>query len=189
MSQDCQAGQVECLWPRYPYKSADPPNSRAISSIVAHSDRSDGAYATYIRMLRQFGRPYQPTQEEVAIIAKLYPNDDPANPPWDRIQADIIAQKGWSPSEFASLTASFVVRMIGPVNSGVDTDSRGGFNSARQLADAHGVDHEKLRKRLDRWRRKNPGSKGWIENIEPEAKQPRYLYRESAVLSIIEDLK
>lgn len=47
------------------------------------------------------------------------------------------------------------------------------------LAAALGLPAEALRKRLDRWRKRNED--GWQETTEPRAGEPRYVYRESAV--------
>ncbi len=59
--------------------------------------------------------------------------------------------------------------------------------SPRELADKHGVDAGALRKRLDCWRYAHDA--GYIEVTNPARNQPKYLYNESAVMSVIESLK
>jgi hypothetical protein len=59
------------------------------------------------------------------------------------------------------------------------------------LAAKYGVPQPALEKRLERWRNAHPqeSGKGWIEAPDRGPRQPKYLYRVSAVLPIIEDLK
>jgi hypothetical protein len=64
----------------------------------------------------------------------------------------------------------------------------GGYYSVADLAGMAGVDPEALRKRLDRWRRKNPGGE-FIQNTERRSREPGYLYSRDAVIPVIEALK
>ena len=59
--------------------------------------------------------------------------------------------------------------------------------SSREIADKAGVVHEPLRKRLDRWRRKNPDQSGgdWFEVSDRKSKDPQFLYRVGAVRAIV----
>ena len=61
-----------------------------------------------------------------------------------------------------------------------------GRMNVRELAEKHGVDREKLRRRLERWRRTAPA--GWFEDEDPIKNQPRYFYDEVAVLGVIQEL-
>lgn len=56
-----------------------------------------------------------------------------------------------------------------------------------RLAEISGVPQEALRLRIVRWRRKH--LEGWIEDHEAKSRQPRFLYRYSAVEHIIANLK
>ena len=56
-----------------------------------------------------------------------------------------------------------------------------------QLAEAFGVDKESLRKRLDRFRRRNQD--GWKENEDRRPREPGYFYRVGAVRDILESLR
>jgi hypothetical protein len=59
--------------------------------------------------------------------------------------------------------------------------------SPRNLAEKYGVGAEALRKRLDRWRYAHDA--GYVEVSNPPRNEPKYLYDESAVMSVIEVLK
>jgi hypothetical protein len=52
-----------------------------------------------------------------------------------------------------------------------------------ELAAAHNLDAEALRKRLDRWRKTN--ADGWQEISEPRSNEPRYLYRVGAIRHLL----
>lgn len=49
-----------------------------------------------------------------------------------------------------------------------------GYFSAKQLAARHGLDPEKLRRRLDRWRANHKSDDGWTEHEDMIKNQPRY---------------
>lgn len=55
------------------------------------------------------------------------------------------------------------------------------------LAKKHGVDREALRQRLNRFRERSEN--GWKETDNCRPREPKYLYRSSAVMHIIEDLR
>jgi hypothetical protein len=59
--------------------------------------------------------------------------------------------------------------------------------SAADLANHYHLAPEPLRKTLDRWRAKN--ADGWSEVTDRKPREPRYLYRVSAVRSVIEKLQ
>jgi hypothetical protein len=59
--------------------------------------------------------------------------------------------------------------------------------SPRELADKHGVSGEALRKRLDRWRHEHDA--GYVEVSNSTPREPKYLYDEAVVVSVIEALK
>lgn len=59
--------------------------------------------------------------------------------------------------------------------------------SPRELAERYGVGVDALTKRLERWRYKHDD--GFIEVSNPAQNEPKYLYDESAVMLIINDLK
>jgi len=59
--------------------------------------------------------------------------------------------------------------------------------SARELAEKHTVDPDKLRKRLDTWRYDHDSGYVGVQNRKP--REPKYLYDESAVMPVIEKLK
>jgi hypothetical protein len=61
------------------------------------------------------------------------------------------------------------------------------YLSPSDLASKNGVGSEKLRKRLERWRRAHDA--GYVEASNPAAQGPRYLYSERAVQPIIDALK
>ncbi len=61
-----------------------------------------------------------------------------------------------------------------------------GFASARELANRWGLSNGAARKRLDRWREKNPMSKGYTENVNRARHEPQYLYDPKAVGFILD---
>lgn len=62
-----------------------------------------------------------------------------------------------------------------------------GYYSYAELADRHDVDKDRLRKRLDRWRKDT--FNGWRETTERTSTEARYVYQESAVTGVITALK
>jgi len=56
-----------------------------------------------------------------------------------------------------------------------------------QLAEAFGVEKERLRKRLDRFRQRNQD--GWKENEDRRPREPGYFYRLGGVREILESLR
>jgi hypothetical protein len=60
--------------------------------------------------------------------------------------------------------------------------------SARELADTFQVPREALRKRLERWQRKNPEG-GYIEVENRRRGEPQYLYSVDAVRHLIDGLR
>ncbi len=78
-----------------------------------------------------------------------------------------------------------------PANNGDDPDAP---LSPAKLADRLGIARsdakarEKLRKRLESWRKANLDG-GWIEARDPKPREPRYLYPLGKVWSMIQDLK
>ena len=66
-------------------------------------------------------------------------------------------------------------------------DEEAAIFSPRQLAERFGVPHERLRKRLDRWRKSNLD--GWVEDTNRSGQSAQYLYRVNAVRHIIEEVK
>lgn len=64
-------------------------------------------------------------------------------------------------------------------------DAKGyGFVSPRELADAHGLNGDALRKRLDRWR--NSHADGWSENQNRKSTEAQFLYRPASVADVIQ---
>jgi hypothetical protein len=61
--------------------------------------------------------------------------------------------------------------------------------SARDLAKRFDVPPEPLRKRLERWREQNQDGRDWVEVEDRGTREPRFLYRLSAVKPVIDDLK
>lgn len=59
------------------------------------------------------------------------------------------------------------------------------FAGSRQLAEMFDRKPESVRKRLERWRKRNLGSDSWMENAEAGPRSPKYLYRISAVKHIV----
>lgn len=60
------------------------------------------------------------------------------------------------------------------------------------LMETFGIPESKkgaLEKRLERFRKSNPGCDGWQEVTEPRPNQPRYLYRHSAISGIANGLR
>lgn len=64
-------------------------------------------------------------------------------------------------------------------------DDRGMY-SAQELATRFAKDPDALRKRLDRWRENNPGSRDWIESAQRIRVGPTYLFRLAAVRELID---
>ncbi len=60
--------------------------------------------------------------------------------------------------------------------------------SSREIAEKAGVPHDPLRKRLDRWRSKNPDQSGagWFEVSDRKSKDPQYLYCVGSVRAIVD---
>lgn len=56
------------------------------------------------------------------------------------------------------------------------------------IAKKAGVNQEVLRKRLERWRIKHPGSDGCKEDANPKSNEARFLYKVGAIYSILEKL-
>ncbi len=74
-----------------------------------------------------------------------------------------------------------------PADSGAETATKG-FFTASDLTERHNVPKDKvaaLRKRLERWRKKQTLGTDWIEADAQSRNEDRYLYRESAVLHLI----
>lgn len=63
-----------------------------------------------------------------------------------------------------------------------------GMLSARELAETNGVDPERLRKALERWRHKNLDD-GWREVNDRRSREPRYLYDPVAVELVLARLR
>jgi hypothetical protein len=61
------------------------------------------------------------------------------------------------------------------------------WRTATDLARLFGVEGDALRQRLNRWRKKNDG--GWKEVTDRKPREPKYLYRDGAVRSIVGSLK
>lgn len=71
-----------------------------------------------------------------------------------------------------------------------DPSSDDALLSPSELADIFRVDHEALRKRLERWRAKNVMNReDWVEVDNPKPNSPRYLYRVRIARPIIEKMK
>ncbi len=70
----------------------------------------------------------------------------------------------------------------------VDQMADDGMFTVSDLAERCGVKPDALRKRLDRWRKKNVGSRDWTENEGATSREPKYLYRLGAVRPTIEEL-
>ncbi len=64
-----------------------------------------------------------------------------------------------------------------------------GWFSCRQLASRFRVDYEALRKRLDRYRRRNPDCYRELEPSERRVRESRYLYRLKSVLEVVQSLQ
>ena len=73
----------------------------------------------------------------------------------------------------------------GPTVGGIVAGA--GTMSVRDLALKHGVDPERLRKRLETWRSSNDDGHTEVKNRRP--RDARYLYDERTVLPVIERLK
>jgi len=80
--------------------------------------------------------------------------------------------------------AEVVLGNSGAVPSSLDPDTP---VSARRLADAHGVDQESLRKRLERYRRNHDSCYVEVEDGNP--REPRFLYKPGAVQPVIDAMK
>jgi len=74
-----------------------------------------------------------------------------------------------------------------PKDLGPSDDSL--FLSARDIADKWGLDYERLRKKLERWRSKNTAGADFIEAEDTQPGSPQFLYRIGAIRSIIESLQ
>lgn len=61
------------------------------------------------------------------------------------------------------------------------------FLSALDLSTMTGIDAEKLRKRLERWRPMHDD--GWYEVNDRKANQPKYLYNVGAVRELIDEMR
>jgi hypothetical protein len=61
----------------------------------------------------------------------------------------------------------------------------GGRGTSRELAEKHGVDPEKLRKRLDTWRQTHHDAFIETESAGRRPRDPRFLYDEEAVMPVI----
>lgn len=64
----------------------------------------------------------------------------------------------------------------------------GGLCTVADLAAAYNVPQEALRKRLDRWRKKNAISGDWVQDADATSRKPQFLYRVEAVSDIAEAL-
>jgi len=86
---------------------------------------------------------------------------------------NVIAEKGEPIAPLANQPAE-----IGP-----------GWLSPADIAKKYGLNQDSLRKRLDRFRRNH--ADGWMEvpNSERTQRGPKYLYREDAIKSVIDDMQ
>ena len=80
----------------------------------------------------------------------------------------------------------------------VDSEGLGGANSPdergsglfppSELAKQYGLNQDALRKRLERWRAKNTAGDGWVEDTGRTSREPRFLYKLSAIQHIISEM-
>jgi len=57
--------------------------------------------------------------------------------------------------------------------------------TAADLAEHFGLEHEPLRKRLERWRKRNVAGGGWAEDTEATSRRSRYLYQWGSVRDVV----
>jgi len=74
-----------------------------------------------------------------------------------------------------------------PVANGQEPAAAEGMYSVTAIAERFGIDEARLRKRLERWRRKH--ADGWLEVDDRSARAPKVLYRLDVVLPIIRELQ
>lgn len=81
-----------------------------------------------------------------------------------------------------------MARLSGPATANGRIENPNEMISGPTLAQRYNVDPEKLRKRLDYFRQKNPGSKDWTEIENRSVNEPKFIFRLGAVLAIVHDL-
>lgn len=95
-------------WPGYPFREIDPPGSNALAIVV-----SDPDFSACRNIVSTFGKPHQPTEEEIGVMRRCFPDDDAANPIWSKVLGICVGQRPeWLPSEFPRLSASAVVVIL-----------------------------------------------------------------------------
>lgn len=75
--------------------------------------------------------------------------------------------------------------LAGPVPPSTET----GLLSCAELARRNGIETERLRKPLERWRKKNFDDPGWQEIADRRPNSPRYLYDPRAVEGVVQRLR
>lgn len=76
-----------------------------------------------------------------------------------------------------------------PPSPSATISENAGFLSPAELAKRNGTGPEATRKALDRWRIKNAGGDGYIQNKERRNNEPEFLYSAAAVAHVIQGVK
>jgi hypothetical protein len=103
--------------------------------------------------------------------------------PDNYIPAEKIASSHWTAADIFPFIEGYLLRLR---DAKKDKASSAKL-SPRELADKYQVACNALRKRLDRWRYEHDA--GYVEVSNARNNEPKYLYDEVAVLSVIDTLK
>lgn len=111
----------------------------------------------------------------MGILGQDRPKEPAGAPPW------LISSREVEELDLAIARAAVALR------KSTSAPEPAGMLSPAALAERYGVGLGALKKRLERWRRKNLD--GWIENREARPREPRFLYDHAKVLPLIEALR
>lgn len=120
-----------------------------------------------------------------------FPPDDRDYPLYDKsrvlIENVLMAHQGSSTEDRSNKLLELVEDLHREANGSAKHSSDDPLLSAADLAERFGVNSEALRKRLDRWRLTNHA--GFEEVSNPGPREPRFIYRLSAVTPIVEGMR
>src|SRR5262245_4753710 len=116
--------------------------------------------------------------ERVAVTSVLDDNN------WEQVRSDAVAAIETMVADLdaldrASREPGDASAVVAPVSDRAAPSSpldENALMSASDLARLFGLREDAARKRLDRWRRANAGSDGYIENPDRASRAPKYVY-------------
>jgi hypothetical protein len=103
------------------------------------------------------------------------------------LPAEKAASGHWTGADILPAIEGYLQRLRDQTAVVPQQPTTAGRLSPRELADKHGVRLQALNKRLERWRYEHDA--GYYEVSNPKKNEPHYVYDETAVMPVIDDLK